>query len=201
MAVQYSGVECELREVVLKNKPASMLSASPKGTVPVLLDGDQVIDESIDIMSWALAKSDTDDWLIHALDHPLIKHNDGEFKFNLDRYKYFERYPEQSQSWYFNNALVFLHQLESLLVVDDEGQYFLESPAISALDIAIFPFIRQFSFVDKSKFDALALPKLQAWLAFFLDSPLFLNVMTKYPAWRPEQEECILFGTWIINIC
>lgn len=195
MAVFYCGVECELREVVLKNKPAAMLTASPKGTVPVLVDADQVIDESIDVMAWALGKSDPDAWLLHGLDHPLIQYNDGEFKFNLDRYKYFERYPEHSQSWYFNNALPFLTELESLCVADESNNYFLGNAAISVLDIAIFPFVRQFAFVDKPRFDALELPRLHAWLALLLDSEIFLKVMAKYPPWEPFQEDRLLLGT------
>jgi len=195
MAIHYAGIECELREVVLKNKPAAMLEASPKATVPVLVVGDQVIDESIDIMAWVLSKSDPDGWLCHSLEHEMIRRNDKGFKSDLDRYKYFDRYPEQSQTWYFEQALVFLNKLEAMLVNDGSGRYFLDSLTMSALDIAIFPFIRQFAFVDKPKFDAQNLPKLQAWLALLLNSPVFLDVMSKYPAWQAEQEDCILFGT------
>ncbi len=203
MAIYHSGIECELREVVLKNKPAEMLQASPKGTVPVLLDHDLVIDESIDIMTWALKQLGDTHWLAHPLDHELIQRNDGEFKFNLDRYKYFDRYTEdqidsqveKSQSWYFDKALIFLNELESRLVVDAKGNYFLDCPHVTVLDISIFPFVRQFAFVDKPLFDSQNLPKLQAWLAFFIESPLFIEVMEKYSAWHPDQGECILFGT------
>ncbi|MBL4671739.1 MAG: glutathione S-transferase [Arenicella sp.] len=195
MAINYSGTECELREVVLKNKPESMLKVSPKGTVPVVIDDGQVIDESLGVMDWALAKADPDDWLSQSLKHPLIQRNDQEFKGNLDHYKYFDRYPEQPQSYYFDKGLEFLNELESLLNADANGQYFLEMPKLNVLDVAIFPFIRQFAMVDKSKFDAQDLPKLQEWLEFLLTSTLFLNVMQKYPAWQLEQQDRILFGT------
>jgi glutathione S-transferase len=193
MAINYSGIEYELREVVLKNKPKAMLDASPKGTVPVLIDHAQVIDESIDVMAWALAKSDPDDWLCQPLTHPLIKRNDQEFKFFLDRYKYFERYPEQSQSWYFDKSLEFLSELESILTADRAGQFFLESAKFSVVDVAVFPFIRQFALVDKAKFDAQSLPKLQAWFELLVDSPLFLGVMQKVSVWQSGQQR-ILFG-------
>ncbi|MFT6723988.1 MAG: glutathione S-transferase [Arenicella sp.] len=194
MAISYSGVECELREVVLKNKPSAMLQSSAKGTVPVLVDDGLVVDESIEVMAWALARSDPHDWLRQSLGHQLIKRNDQQFKFYLDRYKYFERYPEQSQSWYFDKALEFLSCLESSLKVDENGCPFLETPQLSVLDVAIFPFVRQFAFVDKPRFDSQCLPKLQAWLSFILESAVFLNVMHKYAPWQPEQQQRIVFG-------
>lgn len=201
MAIHYSGSACELREIVLKHKPKAMLEASPKGTVPVLIDDARVIDESIEVMAWALAKSDPDDWLAQSLEHELIQRNDQQFKFYLDRYKYFDRYPEHPQIWYFDKALGFLSDLEAILKVDKDGRYFLETSKLSALDVAIFPFVRQFAAVDRPKFDAQYLPKLHAWLAFLLNSSLFLEVMQKYVAWQPEQQQRILFGTWISNIC
>ncbi|MFT6407027.1 MAG: glutathione S-transferase [Arenicella sp.] len=195
MAIHYSGSACELREIVLKHKPKAMLEASPKGTVPVLIDDARVIDESIEVMAWALAKSDPDDWLAQSLEHELIQRNDQQFKFYLDRYKYFDRYPEHPQIWYFDKALGFLSDLEAILKVDKDGRYFLETSKLSALDVAIFPFVRQFAAVDRPKFDAQYLPKLHAWLAFLLNSSLFLEVMQKYVAWQPEQQQRILFGT------
>ena len=195
MAIHSSGVECELREVLLKNKPIEMLQASPKGTVPVLVDGDRVIDQSIDIMAWALNQADPEGWLSHGLDHAVIHTNDGAFKTDLDRYKYHDRFPGQPQSWYFEKALGFASQLESMLVAGDDGRCFLASSKISILDIAIFPFIRQFAFVDKANFDAQQLPKLQAWLAFMLESHCFLTMMEKVPVWQSGQPQCTLIGT------
>lgn len=194
LAIAYCGVECELREVVLKNKPVSMLEASPKGTVPVLIDGTKVIDESLEVMAWALEHADPDGWLEHSLEHPLITANDLQFKPKLDRYKYFDRYPEYAQSWYFDQALVFLQRLESAMIADSRGRYFLQSSKITTLDIAIFPFIRQFAFVDKVKFDSQNLPKLQSWLDYFLNYELFIKVMEKLPAWSPNQPRPILFA-------
>ena len=205
IALHYSGVVCELREVVLKSKPDHMLSVSPKGTVPVLLcpsdaeHGFKVIEESIDVVAWALSQSDdTDNWLHHSTDHELIQRCDDEFKSWLDRYKYADRHPECEPQVYFDNACVFLKELESCFVSAGDG-YFIESASISVLDIAIFPFIRQFAFVDKPKFDALDLPKLQSWLAALLDSPVFLNVMTKYPMWVDGETDIVWFGKAVEN--
>jgi glutathione S-transferase len=195
MALYYAEVSCELREVVLKDKPQQMLAASAKGTVPVLLVNDHVIDQSLDVMAWALTQSDSNNWLQHSLQHPLITRADEYFKDQLDRYKYFDRYPEQSQHHYFEQALIYLRELETSLVSDAvTGNYYLDSPKATVLDIAIFPFVRQFAFVDKMKFDSLALPKLQCWLGVWLQSPLFNAVMNKYPQWVPEQSNSVCFG-------
>ena len=194
MAIKYNNVSCELREVVLKNKPSEMLAASPKGTVPVLLDGTLVIDESIDVMAWAIRQNSTSLWDINDLSHPLVKKNDQEFKCNLDRYKYFDRFPEQTQSAYFLKTLEFLEELEASLSEDQHGVLSLLSNGFSAVDIAIMPFIRQLAFVDKAHFDAQSLPKLQAWLEQHLQSDLFHQVMEKYPAWSSEQVEPVLFA-------
>lgn len=195
MALYYSGIACELREVVLKNKPLAMLKASPKGTVPVLLTADDntVIDESLDIMQWALQQSDPQGWLEYPLDHELVQLNDHEFKMWLDRYKYCDRYPEQTQQDYLAKACVFLQQLETAMVLNEHGEAFLMNSKVSALDIAIFPFVRQFAFVDKATFDQLSLPKLHCWTNWFLLSPLFLNVMEKYPMWSPELNNAVNF--------
>jgi glutathione S-transferase len=195
MALHRSSVVCELREVVLSNKPAEMLEASAKGTVPVLLTGAKVIDESIDVMRWALTQNEAvDHWQVALLDHPLIQRNDGYFKYWLDRYKYFDRFPEQPQAYYFEQAREFLRELESNLKRNTAGDCFLNSSRFSVLDAAIFPFVRQFAFVDKAEFDLLPFPKLLYWLDYCLDSPLFLEVMNKYPAWSIDQTEAVLFG-------
>jgi len=190
MALHYAAVELEHREILLKDKPQTMLDASSKGTVPVLVLADRVIDESIDVMQWALQKSDPDLWLAHTLDHELIQTNDGSFKQKLDCYKYFERYPEYSQQHYLEECLAFLEELEASLIESNElktqGKFFLLSPTVSALDIAIFPFIRQLAFVNKAVFDDLSLPKLHIWLDHFLNSNLFLSVMEKRPLWKTD---------------
>ena len=213
IALYYSGVVCELREVVLKSKPEHMLSVSPKGTVPVLLapsdneQGFDLIDESIDVIAWALRESkDPDNWLIHSCDDELIQRCDNEFKYWLDRYKYADRYPEFDAHFYFEKACVFLTQLEERLVSSsgtkkqaseachEPQAFFIDSATVSVLDIAIFPFVRQFAFVDKNKFDALNVPKLQSWLTYFLASPIFLSVMQKYPMWVQDQTDKVVFG-------
>lgn len=199
LAIYHSGIHCELREVVLKNKPAQMLQASPKGTVPVVVVGDRVLDESIDIMRWALDHPDACNdpntaWSSEELKHPLISRNDGYFKSWLDRYKYFDRYPEASQQYYFDQAMVFLHELEQSMVTNEDNSYALLTPNFSAIDAAILPFVRQFAFVNKPQFDALPLPKLLYWLEQGLSAPLFSAVMLKYPAWSPEQKDTVIFG-------
>lgn len=193
MAIFYSGQKCELREVVLKNKPQAMLDISPKATVPVLHLKDQVIDESIDIMRWSLRQSNPDNWPLSELNDDLISRNDGPFKHALDRYKYYDRYPEQPQSYYFEEAYQHLEQLEMSFVANADGQQFLRSPRLSPIDVAIFPFVRQFAFVDKKRFDQLDLKKLKQWLQYHLDSDLFSSVMSKYRPWDTAQSEPVLF--------
>jgi len=184
MALNYSGIAVNLREVTLRNKPQAMLTASPKGTVPVLILTDNtVIDESIDIMRWALALNDPEQWL--SQDHEaniLIATNDFEFKVHLDHYKYADRHPEYSAEHYRAQGESFLQQLEQRL---NQTTYLLDEKPLMA-DIAIVPFIRQFSLVDKPWFDQSPYPKLQQWLAYLLQWNLFTDVMQKYPPWKPE---------------
>lgn len=186
MALVYAGVTLEQREILLRDKPLSMLRASPKGTVPVLVlpDG-KVIDESADVMRWALAQNDPDDWWrddLEQLSNGLVEENDLVFKLHLDRYKYADRHPEHAPSHYRDAAAIFLSQLEQRLAVTR----YLLSDRMRFADVAIFPFVRQFAFVDKPWFDRAPYPGLQAWLQSFLDSKLFTNVMKKTPAWREE---------------
>ncbi|MEL0079835.1 MAG: glutathione S-transferase N-terminal domain-containing protein, partial [Rhodospirillales bacterium] len=145
MAIMQSGVTCELREVVLRDKPAAMLKLSPKGTVPVLhLPNDSVIEESIDVMSWALAINDPDNWLESAnASADFICELDGSFKRSLDRYKYFVNHPERSQSDYRDEGALFLSLLEEKLAANDGAGLF--GPRITLPDIAAFPFVRQFA--------------------------------------------------------
>ena len=192
MAICYAGVQCELRELVLKDKPQAMLDLSPKGTVPVLQLDNSMIDESLDILHWALQKSDPDNWLQPGFPHPLVSRCDEYFKFYLDRYKYSDRYPEHDAATYFASGVEYLIELEYSLSNNVTHGPFLLGERVSWLDIAIFPFVRQFAFVDKPAFDRLATPKLQAWLDYFLESRLFNSVMHKYPAWQPE-DQVVLF--------
>ena len=187
MAMHYAGVQCELREVVLKDKPQAMLDLSPKGSVPVLQ-----IDESLDILHWALQQSDPDNWLQPGFPHSLLSCCDDYFKLNLDRYKYSDRYPEHDAATYFASCVEYLVELEQLLSNNVTHGSFLVGERVSWIDVAIFPFVRQFAFVDKPAFDRLDTPWLQAWLNYFLESNLFNSVMQKYPAWQPN-DQAILF--------
>ncbi|MGH1471678.1 MAG: glutathione S-transferase [Cellvibrionaceae bacterium] len=184
MVLQYSDIDYELREVVLKSKPSSMLSFSPKGTVPVLvLDNHNVIDESRDVIDWSLRQHDPENWKLQLSkdeSKQLIDRNDGEFKHYLDRYKYFERYPESSQHVYREKAEEFLSLLNNIL----ENNQYLSADKMSAVDVSIFPFVRQFAFVDKDWFDKTQYTHLQRWLNQFLQSDMFTAVMHKHKPWQ-----------------
>ena len=178
MALRYSGMPVEIVEVSLKAKPAEMLAISPKGTVPVLNAEGRVIDESLEIMRWALAQNDPDGWLLEddARIAELIEANDQGFKVHLNRYKYAERYPEQPMEHYRAEGEVFLQKLEGLLA---EREYLL-AEHLSLADAALAPFVRQFAHVDREWFAGTEYDRLQAWLQRFLESPLFIAVMAKH---------------------
>ncbi|MCF5714868.1 MULTISPECIES: glutathione S-transferase [Pseudomonas syringae group] len=180
MALHYADCVVDVHEVSLKAKPAEMLERSPKGTVPVLVLEDWVIEQSLDIMRWALAQQDPDDWLL-ANDPQgptqiaaLITENDEVFKLHLDRYKYSVRYPEHSPQHYREQGEVFLQILEHRL----QSQRFLVSEHLTLADVAIAPFIRQFCFVDPEWFEQSLYPALRAWLQRLLRSELFAVVMS-----------------------
>lgn len=178
LALAISGTQCELREIKLSDKPEAMLAASPKGTVPVLiLPSGRVIDQSIDIMRWALAQHDPENWLDRD-DLKLINANDSAFKHHLDRYKYPERYgtdPDRHK----NEALIFLHELDARIA--GAGQ--LCGPERGLTDLAIAPFVRQFSAVDHAWFDEQPLPHLKLWLERHLASDLFATIMVRHAPW------------------
>lgn len=179
MALVYSKIKIDQQEVDLKNKPREMLDASAKGTVPVLIvDEGLVIDESLDIMLWALNQSDPDGWLNPELKNEtgqLIQINDANFKLVLDNYKYPQKSKEKDPLYYRDKAEMYLEQLDSLL----KNKHYLLSDHVSFVDIAIFPFIRQFCMVDKVWFAQSKYQHLQVWLDSFLNSDLFLTVMRK----------------------
>ncbi|WP_332726809.1 glutathione S-transferase [Pseudomonas sp. ESBL9] len=180
MALRYSAVPVSIIEVSLKAKPADMLAASPKGTVPVLVCADgRVIEQSLEIMHWALSQNDPDIWL--PADRPLIEalieENDTRFKGLLDRYKYAVRYPEYPMEHYRAQGAVVLQRLECLL----EHTPYLTGTTLTLADVALAPFIRQFAHVDRAWFAQAPYPKLQAWLERFLASGLFTAVMAKQP--------------------
>jgi glutathione S-transferase len=192
LALAVSSITYELREVVLKDKPAELLAASPKGTVPVLvLNGGQVIDESLQIMLWALEQNDPERWLAPARDtasavQHLLAVNDGVFKHSLDRYKYPHRYPLESigdlQGFAHTHRALGAHALWTLENQLTEGCLF--GPSHSLADMAILPFVRQFAHTDAAWFAAQHWPRLQGWLTRFEASNIYNDVMRKTPVWQ-----------------
>ncbi len=204
LALAASHTRCELREIVLRAKPAQLLEASPKGTVPVLVlpaagapSGQaaaqaasvQILEHSLDIMRWALERNDPEHWLLAptgTLDDmlALIGQCDGPFKQDLDRYKYPERYPDSDPVAHRSQGSVYLRRLDGMLA--NHPYLFGERPTLA--DRAIAPFVRQFAHTDKPWFGAQPWPALQAWLEAFLASALFERVMQKYPRWEAGHE-------------
>jgi glutathione S-transferase len=194
LALAVSGVSCELREVVLKNKPHALLHASPKGTVPVLVlrDG-TVIDESLDIMLWALQQQDPLGWIpaegnALPIALTLISQCDGEFKQALDRYKYPHRFGMTNGLHARDAGSVFLHVLEVKLGTHAH----LTASHFGLTDAAIAPFVRQFAHTDPLWFATQPWTRLHDWLVRFENSALFNRVMSKYPPWV-ERSPAVLF--------
>ena len=188
LAIAYSKQTVLLREIILKEKPPEMLKLSNKGTVPVLeTSNGEVLDESLDIMVWAILKNDPEQWLSGNLSAmlALIDENDFEFKAWLDKYKYAVRFPEHNEEYYREQCEEFLIQLEQRLVASS----YLFSDKLSLADIAIFPFVRQFSLVNEEWFQESPYPCLQKWLEKLITSPLFHSIMQKYPTWLESQQE------------
>jgi glutathione S-transferase len=184
MALHGAQVPVQLIEVALREKPAALLAASLKGTVPVLvLQDGTVIDQSLDIMLWALGQDDPHGWLdsstlVNA--NRWIALNDDTFKPLLDCYKYATRHPERTADEHRSRAAAAL--IEPMQAQLQQTQW-LAGPHVSLADVALFPFVRQFAAVDSAWFDAQPWPALQAWLAHWLDSPLFNAAMAKtWPA-------------------
>ena len=181
MALHASRIAYELREVDLKNKPASMLAASPKGSVPVLiLEDGKVIDESFDIMQWALRLHDPENWLGEQNAYllaaaPLILENDTGFKQALDGYKYAADDTERAR--FRAQGEAFLRVLEERL---SRARHLL-ADELSIADAALFPFMRQFAAVDADWFSKSPYPALRAWLAEIVNSARFAAVMQKHP--------------------
>ena len=183
MALIESGVAFDAYEIVLRDKPAAMLTASPKGTVPVMvLPSGEVLEESLDIMRWAFSQQSGLHWLDEAQTarhQALVALNDGEFKKQLDTYKYPERFAPGESVRQRDLAIGnFFLQLEQSL----SAEKYLGGSQASAADLAIFPFVRQFRAVNEKWFDAQALPATQAWLQAWLASKLFERCMIKLPS-------------------
>jgi len=174
-----------LREVSLKQKPDAMLAISPKATVPVLaLANGQVIEESLQIMQWALAQNDPKKLLSpmgtrKEIMMALIEEADTQFKHHLDRYKYGSRYSPQEVDAHQDAGLQFLHKLDRHLT----STPFLFGDAPSLADIGIFPFVRQFAGVDRAWFDKTAPKTVINWLDGYLNTDVFAQVMHKYQPW------------------
>jgi glutathione S-transferase len=186
LALIASGRMCELREVVLRDKPQEMLDVSPKGTVPVLIDIDgRVIDESIDIMLWALTQNDPEKWLMPEQGSvaemlELIAEFDDRFKYHLDRYKYPNRYEDADAEMHRASGALDLDKLNAKL----SATTYLFGNSAALADRAIAPFVRQFAHVDQDWFEAQPWLHLQSWLAAFADSKIYKNAMQKYPRWE-----------------
>ena len=192
MAIHISSQKCEIREVLLRDKPPSMLEYSSKGTVPVLvLQSGEVIDESLDVIDWALNLNDPDNWQ-RSKDNEktkeLIKINDGEFKYHLDRYKYSKRYDNEDPEFHRKKCLSFIEKVNSEL----QNSKYIFDDAISYIDISLLPFIRQFRIADNEWFDELPYENVKSWLSKFLDSSLLNSIMKKYDLWK-EGDEVTIF--------
>ena len=186
MVIAYTRVQVELREILLKDKPQQLLELSSKATVPVLKAANNIFEESLEIMFWALKQNDSANWYFQlskaeqqSIDQ-LIDLNDNDFKTKLDKYKYAARFPEFSENYYFNAAIPFLSQLNQLI----QQNGYIINQQITLADVALFPFIRQFASVNQKAFEQLNLIHLNRWHAHWLDSALFKNVMIKYPQWK-----------------
>jgi len=192
LAIKVAGVAVALREVLLRDKPAALIAVSPKATVPVLqLPDGTLLEQSLDIMRWALAAHDPHGWLRadeHDRVQALITLNDGPFKQALDRYKYAPRHPERpALAWRDEAVATMLAPLDVRLA----DQRFLLRDTPSLADMAILPFVRQFAAVDTAWFDAAPLANLRSWTARLTASPLFDAVMTRFPAWRPGDADVL----------
>ncbi len=192
MAIHISSQKCEIREVLLRDKPPSMLEYSSKGTVPVLvLQSGEVIDESLDVIDWALNLNDPDNWQRSKNNEKtkeLIKINDGEFKYHLDRYKYSKRYDNEDPEFHRKKCLSFIEKVNSEL----QNSKYIFDDAISYIDISLLPFIRQFRIADKEWFDELPYENVKSWLSNFLNSELLESIMSKYDLWK-EGDEVTIF--------
>ncbi|ABV87845.1 glutathione S-transferase [Shewanella pealeana] len=215
LGILLSGQSVNLREIVLKHKPEAMLTASPKGTVPVLIlqDG-SVIEESIEIMCWALINDDPHNLLLSENPRQqenaqaLIHANDNQFKPWLDKYKYADRHPDNSEQYYRQQGEIFIGQIESLLAKQTVKLSQAQTPELiseqaysatskspqllgfepSIADYAIYPFIRQFASVDRAWFDNSGYTNVQRWLKAHIESHEFASIMKKYPTWLESGE-------------
>ena len=186
-ALLSSNVDVELREVVLKDKPIEFLEVSNSGTVPCLQSKDNIIDESIDIMVWALRKNDPNGWLdMPDEGYGLIDKVEKKFKPHLDKTKYASRYPNDDSKVSRRLAIDFLIDFDKKI----KGQFlFGNLPKLA--DVAIFPFVRQFANIDINWFNKFEWKKLKDWLDFFVESKMFIKSQKKFDQWRPDAEPVV----------
>ena len=190
MALAYTDVQIEIREISLQNRPEELYKVSKKGTVPVLITVDNlVIDESLEIMLWTLKNNLNQTWLTKNFNQELemINRNDTLFKKWLDRYKYYDKYPENSKEYYRKQCNYILSDYENQL---NNTKYLLRND-ISISDIAIFPFVRQFINVDRQWFES-NYNKLTCWFEEISSSNLFILIMKKYDTWNPKDKNMII---------
>ncbi len=193
MALKLADIRCEIREVRLNNKPNQMLDASPKGTVPVLILEDKIIDESIDIINWVLFKVDIFKGNLeqdkYKLTEELIWIFDEKFKYHLDRYKYSNRYKDANLEFHRSECKKILLDLENLI---SHTKWFF-GDKLNKLDISILPFIRQYRIADPDWFDSqIDIYKVKKVLSNFLESKLFTDIMQNYEVWE-EGSELVYF--------
>ena len=190
LAIVSSQQQVELREILLRDKPDVFISVSPKATVPVLqCDDGKVLEESREIMFWALGRNDPDGWLNVWHENPayvlqFFDRLDGSFKTDLDRYKYASRYDGDAALTHRDAGIVFITELDKIL----SRQPALSGAKMGLLDFASLPFLRQFRIADIEWFDAQAWPDLHRWLQAFLGSSRFDRVMHKYSPWRDGEQ-------------
>jgi glutathione S-transferase len=197
LSILVSGLTVEIREVSLADKPAQMVAASPKATIPVLVLPDrQVLDESLDIMAYALEAHDPLDWLRPLTPETavLIAQIDGAFKYHLDRYKYPDRYQDEDRDLHRDLGLKILASMDGRLCETE----FLAGSIFSLVDAAIAPFVRQFEAVDPAWFADQPIPSLKKWLTTFLASSLFEAAMVTLPVWR-DGDATTLFPASVSN--
>ena len=194
MAISYSEITVELREISLKDRPKKLYKASSKGTVPVLItENDQVIDESLNIMLWALKKNAKQTWTNKEMsnsEHKMIYINDTIFKKSLDKYKYHDRYPKKDKKFYRLECSKILNVYEKKLA----KHKYLKYDTINIVDIAIFPFIRQFANVDYIWFEK-EFKNLTVWLKTISQSNLFKSIMKKYDLWDTSKKNYVNLST------
>ncbi len=189
LALKLANIQCELREVRLNNKPKHMLEVSPKGTVPILILEDKIIDESIEIINWVLDQNNIFKDNISSeqikITEQIIDIFDNKFKYHLDRYKYSNRYENADKKFHQKECLDILIDLEKVI---SDGNWFFGNE-LNKLDISILPFLRQFRIADPHWFDSLKqIPKIQKLLYNFLDSNLLNQIMFSYEVWGESSE-------------